>query len=192
MTDFFTSDYHFAHKNIVKWSERPYADADAMGEALVDEWNAVVKPNDRVFVLGDFSFADADKTSAILKCLVGQKFLVQGNHDSNSALKKTVGWCNVRHYIDMRIGEDRIVLSHFPILSWHQMHRGAYHLHGHCHGNLKLPPALENARMMDVGIDATVKWTGKYRPVAWEEIVEKLKDKDAGSTTDGHKIKTNI
>lgn len=191
MTDFFTSDLHFAHKNIVKWSERPYDDVDAMDEALVAEWNAVVRPGDRVFVLGDFSFAEPGKTSTILQRLVGQKFLIRGNHDSRTALKKTVGWCSVQDYVDMRVGDDRIILSHFPFLSWHQMHRGAYHLHGHSHGNLRLPPALENARIMDVGVDATVKWTGKYRPVAWEEIAEQLNEK-AAATTDGHKIKTDI
>src|SRR5690606_36562794 len=51
----FTSDHHFGHANIIKFCNRPYADADEMDRALVEKWNDVVGPDDMVFHLGDFT-----------------------------------------------------------------------------------------------------------------------------------------
>ena len=43
---FFTSDLHLGHENIIRFCDRPFANANAMNEALVERWNAVVKDND--------------------------------------------------------------------------------------------------------------------------------------------------
>lgn len=190
MTDFFTSDLHFGHENILTYSNRPWASADEMDEALIVDWNATVKPQDRVFVVGDFSFRGGKATDTILSRLRGQKFLVKGNHDHSETLEHTKRWAWVRERHTHRIGDVAIVLDHFPMLSWLGMHYGYYHLHGHCHGALRLPPPLDTARILDVGVDATVKWTGSYRPVAWEEVKEVLKDKQATSV-DGHKVRAH-
>jgi calcineurin-like phosphoesterase family protein len=32
------------------------------------------------------------------------------------------------------MGDVMVVLMHYPLESWHQMERGAIHLHGHVHG----------------------------------------------------------
>lgn len=54
----------------------------------------------------------------------------------------------------------------------------------------RLPESLQNARIMDVGVDATVKLTGSYRLMAWEEVKEALSSKGSVSV-DGHKVKSN-
>lgn len=190
MTDFFTSDIHFGHTNILDYTDRPWATTEEMDEAIIAEWNATVKPQDRVFVVGDFSFRGGEATDIILSRLRGQKFLVIGNHDHSEILEHTKRWAWTRIRHTHRIGPDAIVLDHFPKLSWLGMHYGYYHLHGHCHGDLRLPESLERARILDVGIDATVKWTGSYRPVAWEEVKERLRDKGP-SSTDGHRVRNH-
>ena len=190
MTDFYTADTHFGHRMLVETGKRPWQTVDEMDEALINDWNATVNPKDRVFVIGDFSFYGRDKTPAILRRLRGQKFLVRGNHDSSKTVKSCAGhWGWVRHHHVNRVDGESIVLSHCPYLSWPGMHHGHYHLHGHCHGHLRLPDTLQNARILDVGVDATVAWTGSYRPVAWEEVRERLKDCTA-SSVDGHKVKS--
>ena len=49
----FTSDPHFGHANIIRFCDRPFDDVQAMNDALVHRWNAVVQPEDTVYVLGD-------------------------------------------------------------------------------------------------------------------------------------------
>lgn len=175
--DFFTSDHHFGHESIIRIMERPWDTVQEMEAGLINEWNAVVGKSDRVFVLGDFSFQSAAANNVLLSKLNGQKFLIQGNHDHDARIDVSGRWAWVKTRHTHKINNRKIVLDHFPLLSWNAMHYGAYHLHGHCHGTLTLPECLQNARILDVGIDAVVKWTGSYRPVEWSEIVEHLADK---------------
>ncbi len=48
---------------------------------IQNNWNAIVKPEDHVFILGDISCYDTKTTVNILKNLKGQKHLILGNHD---------------------------------------------------------------------------------------------------------------
>lgn len=189
MTDFYISDLHFGHDNVIAYCGRPFATTEEMDEALIEAWNATVGKQDRVFVVGDFSFRDGEATDEILARLRGQKFLVKGNHDRSAVLEKTRRWAWVRDRHVHRPGDgDAIVLDHFPIMSWLGIHHGYYHLHGHCHGEMRYAPQYDNARILDVGVDATAKWTGSYRPVAWEEVKERLSGKGPVSV-DGHRVR---
>lgn len=190
MTDFFTADLHFGHEGILSYTDRPWGTTEEMDEALIEQWNGTVTPQDRVFVLGDFSFRKGEPTDKILSRLKGQKFLIQGNHDHSNVLAATTRWAWVRARHTHRIDGQAIVLDHFPMLSWLGQSHGYYHLHGHSHGSLRLPESLASARIFDVGIDATVNWTGSYRPMAWEEVRAALKDKGPVSV-DGHKVRQN-
>ena len=190
--DYFIADTHFGHKNVIEFCARPFIDTQAMDAVMIEAWNDTVKNQDRVFVLGDFSFYDAEKTEKILAQLHGQKFLVKGNHDSSKMLKRLTKFAKVSAYEDLKLalpnGETvRAVLSHFPFLSWHQMHRGAYHFHGHCHGGLRLPKELEQARIFDVGVDNLSKVFGSYAPVSLENLVQHLVSRKLTSV-DGHKL----
>lgn len=192
MRTWFTADLHHMHDNIVVFTDRPYATVDEMHDAFRETWNRHVKPQDRVFVIGDVSFEKTGvRAEAWIKSLNGQKFLVAGNHDYSDGVKKSIQWNWVKDYADIRVDGDRVILFHFPILSWHQMHRGSYHLHGHCHGGLRLPWRLRNARILDVGVDAVVRWCGEYRPVEWNEIKAHLADKRATSV-DYHAVMADM
>lgn len=182
MADYwFVSDLHFGHKRMILNGYRPYQTVEAMDRDLMDQWNSVVPKDAEVLVLGDFSMLKPDMTSSILGWLNGNKTLIRGNHDHSKALKKVVGWNRVRDYLDLKIGDDHVVLSHFPMLSWHRMHYGAYHLHGHSHGSLRYPRELANARIFDVGVDSLVKHTGSYAPVRWEDLKSMMASRAAVS-----------
>ncbi len=51
----FTSDTHFGHANIIRFCDRPFKDIQEMNERLIANWNAVVRPGDSVYHMGDFS-----------------------------------------------------------------------------------------------------------------------------------------
>ena len=54
---YFTSDTHFQHGNIIKFCNRPYSNVEEMNNAIIENWNSVVGPNDIVFHLGDFAWS---------------------------------------------------------------------------------------------------------------------------------------
>ena len=162
--DWFTSDLHFGHENIIRYCKRPYKDSNHMTEELISNWNKCVKPGDNVYVVGDFSFLEIDKAQVVFDRLQGNKHLVRGNHDKTAAQIK--GWVWIRDLVDLRIGEDRVVLCHYPMRTWNRSHHGSLMLHGHTHNTL---PAFCN-QSLDVGVDC---WG--YRPVCLTEIKTRLK-----------------
>lgn len=82
----FTADQHFNHKNIIKYSKRPFKSVEEMNEGLIEKYNSVVNAEDDVYFLGDLGFFNnIDTTKYDLKPIVsrlkGRKFLILGNHD---------------------------------------------------------------------------------------------------------------
>lgn len=82
---FVISDTHFNHENIIKFCHRPFTDAKQMNEMMVDNWNSVVRPQDKVYHLGDVYMGGGfgrEYTTKLLKSLNGHKRLILGNHDN--------------------------------------------------------------------------------------------------------------
>ena len=161
---FFTSDTHFNHAAILGLCGRPFADIAAMDRALVDNWNAVVRPVDDVWHLGDFAHRGDDRAiERIFKRLHGRKRLIVGNHDGKATL--SLPWMEPPiHMRTIGAGRQRIVLCHCGLRTWPGYHRGALHLYGHSHGRLP-----GNSRSLDVGVEA---WD--YRPASLDEVLARL------------------
>lgn len=178
----FTSDTHYFHANVIKYSNRPFSTTAEngdlvlhpleMNENLIARHNAVVKPQDRVYHLGDFGFASEENLDKVLSRLNGQKYFIYGNHDEkirkSKQLQSHFVWC--RDYHELRVEHNgeriKIVLCHFPMISWNKMHRGSWMLHGHCHGNLRYP---FKGRIWDVGVDPN-----GLAPVGLEDLVNRF------------------
>ena len=176
MNYFWTSDTHFKHKNIIKYSHRPFSSVEEMDREMIKRWNSVVKPQDTIFHLGDFSFAEEDYIEHILRQLNGNKHLIWGNHDQaiekSKKLQAYFNWC--RHYYELNIdgqdtrdGRRKIVMCHYPMIVWNKSHRGSWMLHGHCHHNLRYP---FEAPILDVGVDGEKKFGFNYTPVSFQQI----------------------
>lgn len=171
----FTSDTHFGHSNIIKYCTRPFRSAAEMDSAMIENWNQRVEPTDVVWIIGDFSFADPQRTEEILCYLNGIKKIVLGNHDKTIRKHPNIK----RHFAEVHEGfveeylhddhtpKNFFVMCHYPMMSWNRSFRGAYHLHGHTHGNLKFDPKW---RRLDVGVDVQAD----YAPVSLQSVVNKL------------------
>ncbi len=180
----FTSDTHWGHKNIIKYSNRPFSSVEEMDETLINNWNAVVKPNDIVWHLGDFAFCDYKSFTQILRRLNGTKNVILGNHDKiiinnwdNLIDSKLLN--SIQYYKELKADGQMIVLLHYGMRVWNKSHHGSIHLYGHSHGSL--PP---HGKSVDVGVDSK-EITSEYRPVSLDEVI-KYMSKRQGEVVDHH------
>lgn len=158
MKTFITSDLHFGHTNIMKFCPRTrghYSNIEHMNAEMAKIWNSQVQPDDLVYILGDVSFMNVEKTVSYLHSLSGNKILVQGNHDQKLLKDKRFCDCfvEIHHYLRLVYNKQHLlIMFHYPIYEWDQMHRGSIHFHGHLHGNYN---GMPDSRALDVGYDAT-------------------------------------
>jgi len=168
---FFTSDTHFSHRNVIKYCDRPFADADEMNESIIRNWNNVVGAHDMVFHLGDVSFEkDRKNLTHTLRRLNGIKHIVWGNHDHG--MKTAIlaaDWHELGNLHEISVPPEanngrgqRIVHCHYAMRVWNQSHRGVWQLFGHSHNTMKDDPNLLSC---DVGVDC---WN--YTPVSMSQL----------------------
>lgn len=170
---YFTSDFHFGHRNIIKFNDRPFNNIDEMNNKLIDNYNSIINNKDTVYILGDISFRiSIEESNEYIKQLKGNKIIVYGNHDKNYNdnlfIKKT--------YFDvLKYNKQKFCLMHYPMLSWPGSHQGSIQLHGHIHGKYEenVKNRLNGIYRYDVGVDAN-----NYYPVSIEQIISFFKDGD--------------
>ncbi|MCH4539453.1 metallophosphoesterase family protein [Ochrobactrum sp. A-1] len=139
---FYMADTHFGHEAIIGLCNRPFNNIRDMDDFLVDAWNSVVRSNDIVYHLGDFSFGGSAHAKAIFRRLNGRKILVLGNHDvdrDGNALQhlKDLEWDQEPvHALTTTDGGERVFLSHYAHRVWPSSNRGSVHFYGHSHGKL--------------------------------------------------------
>lgn len=166
---FFIADTHFGHDNILKFDPpRPFSSIEEHDEHIIENWNRVVKPNDKIYHLGDITF----KRSCMkyFDRLNGIKRLVLGNHDLfqmhyyTEHFQKIYG---VKH-IHINATEDadafRCAVTHVPIHS-NSIERWGLNIHGHLHFN-----SIPDPRYFCVSVEQI-----NYTPISLEEIKDKLK-----------------
>lgn len=183
---YFTSDLHLGHANAIEFKNRPFLNVEHMNSVLIENINNTVRPDDELWILGDFAYKiSVDEALALRKEIRCRHLhLIKGNHDKNYSQSNI--FQSVQDYKELKTEYGRLVLFHYPILEWNAAHYGTVHLHGHIHStsdyntkNLSLryrdrfpyghapkDPNL-NLRIYDVGVDAN-----EYCPVSLETIAE--------------------
>jgi len=158
---FYTADPHFGHTNIMRFCNRPFSSVEEMDATLIANWRRVVRPDDEVYLLGDFSFKGNKHPQAYLDQLPGQIHFIWGNHDPDR-VRQLSGWASSQPYLEIRDGEDDITLLHYAMRVWNKSHFGALHFFGHTHAQLP-----GNDQSVDVGVDYPA-WN--FTPVDLETI----------------------
>lgn len=187
MNIWFSSDFHFSHKNIAgskisRWTSgyRTFDSTHDMNKTLVETINKYVKEDDILYFLGDFCFGGHDKTPTY-RNLINCKtiHLLRGNHDEHIHLYKNC-FTSINDVLDISHGKSKLFLSHYSHRIWPGSHRGKIHLYGHSHGSIS-----DFNKSMDVGIDVAYKMFGEYRPFHLNEIVDIMSTKQI-SAVDHH------
>jgi calcineurin-like phosphoesterase family protein len=158
-----TSDTHFGHFNIIKYCNRPFRDTREMDEALIERWNASVKPEDTVYHGGDVYFGSAN-AETILSRLNGRKYLILGNHDNPRDPLLHKFFRKIRLWVPMK--DQGLLLSHVPVHPDQlEFYDSGINVHGHIHDRV-----LDDPRYVNVSVEQT-----DYRPLHIEEVIRHVR-----------------
>lgn len=174
-----SSDLHANHKAVMNFcpDTRRGADAEEMTELMLESFNALVKPEDTLYLLGDVSFGGREKVENFISRLQGKKILILGNHDFIIKRRDDLRayFQEIREVKSAKIGDNRFVMSHAPFAEWVDCHKGVIHLHGHLHGNKTNVQWQQQYKIFDVGVDA--RPDNKMEPWHLDEILCKMKSR---------------
>lgn len=186
----FISDTHFFHDNILKFTDAQgklirgdiFKSTHEMNMAMTDRWNERVKPQDKVYHLGDVAVGVKNPSyfTDLMDRLHGHKRLLLGNHDhleqpAYRAFERIELWTGGK------FKQYNFVASHIPLRP-DQMRDGEFNVHGHIHQNLiedcgwsrdqkdgLLLPHRPDPRYINVCVERT-----DYLPIHLDEIRKRI------------------
>ena len=179
---FLVSDTHFGHAGVCRFTRndgvtklRPWDTPEEMDEFMVKAWNERVRPNDKVYHLGDVVINR--RALPTLARLNGDKVLIRGNHDIFRDDEYRKYFRELRAYHVM----NGMILSHIPV---HEASLGRFgtNIHGHLHANRVRKPRGVDARTGEVlygeEIDpryhcVCVEQTD-FAPVLFEDVIKRI------------------
>ena len=173
---FLVSDTHFGHTGVCKFTRndgvtklRPWDNADEMDEEMIKRWNETVRPNDKVYHLGDVVINR--KALKTLWRLNGDKVLIRGNHDIFRDDEYRQHFRELRAYHIL----NGMIMSHIPIHT-ESLGRFGTNIHGHLHANrvmiqkhAKATPEID-PRYHCVCVEQT-----DFRPILFEDVIKRIK-----------------
>ena len=135
MANFYISDLHLGHANVIGFDNRPFESVEDMETEIIWRWNNRVAPQDTVYIIGDFSWKTNKDWIPVLNRLEGRKVLIRGNHDPkhiDGRLRKMFD--DVKDYKEISDNGRKVCMCHFPIMFYNHSHSpNSYMLCGHVH-----------------------------------------------------------
>ena len=193
--NYWVSDEHYHHYNIISYCNRPFKDINHMNEELIRIHNSIVTPEDTVYHLGDFTLSKTAVTEILPRLNGIHHMAAIGNHDhchpvqSKSAEKL---FNSRKRYFDagfktlelggtIKVGEYDCLMSHFPYYDENPEYdqrfkdlrpkdEGKILLHGHVHICWQTKISPRGSLMVNVGVDVN-----NYKPISELELVELIK-----------------
>jgi calcineurin-like phosphoesterase family protein len=173
---FLVSDTHFGHAGVCRFTRndgvtklRPWTDPDEMDEEMVKRWNDRVRPNDKVYHLGDVVINR--KALGIMRRLNGDKVLIRGNHDIFKDDDYREHFRELRAYHVM----NGMILSHIPIHS-ESLGRFGTNIHGHLHANRVMLPGFNGkiTDIVDVRYHCVCVEQTDFAPILFEDVIKRI------------------
>ena len=141
-----TSDYHFNHRNIIKYCKRPFNNIYEMNDTIISRHNEIVRPGDTVFLLGDFALDGS--LDEFLSQMNGNFIFIRGNHDSGCKYFTT-------RSLSIRYNGKSILLLHDPeYVKKPQFTNKEYDIYlcGHVHEKWE-SAFVDNKHFRNIGVD---------------------------------------
>ena len=179
---FLVSDTHFGHAGVCRFTLndgvtklRPWTDPAEMDEFMVRAWNERVRPNDKVYHLGDVVINR--KSLPIMNRLNGDKVLIRGNHDIFKDEDYLPYFRSLRGYHVM----NGMILSHIPVHA-ESLGRFGVNIHGHLHANRVKKARGVDARTgevlysneNDVRYHCVCVEQTEFAPILFEDVIKRI------------------
>lgn len=141
---FIVSDWHFLHNREFIYKPRGFSSVEEMNEAIIENHNKIVKPEDEVYCLGDCILGGPNKLDQgleLMSQLNGKIHLVRGNHCTDKRWAAYSTLPNVveqQNAIYLNYRKYHFYMSHFPSLTANldddkSLHQRTLNLCGHSH-----------------------------------------------------------
>lgn len=170
---FLVSDTHFGHAGVCRFMRndgvtklRPWDDPAEMDEFMVQAWNERVRPNDKVYHLGDVVINR--KSLGIMSRLNGDKVLIRGNHDIFRDDEYRKYFRELRAYHVM----NGMILSHIPVHP-DSLGRFGVNIHGHLHAN-RVMTEVWGKYEIDTRYHCVCVEQTDFAPILFEDVVKKI------------------
>jgi calcineurin-like phosphoesterase family protein len=171
---FLVSDTHFGHAGVCCFLRsdgtklRPWDNPDEMDEEMIRRWNDTVRPNDKVYHLGDVVINR--KALKTLWRLNGDKVLIRGNHDIFRDEEYREHFRELRAYHVM----NGMILSHIPIHT-ESLARFGTNIHGHLHANRVMAETWGKYEIDPRYHCVCVEQTD-FAPILFEDVIKRIKE----------------
>lgn len=164
---FFIADTHFGSTDVLRYENRPFADAAVMDAEMIRRWNSAVKPEDIVWHLGDFGAEGCE--AAVIEKLNGTILFVRGNHETASnSYYRNAGFSEV--YDLPVLFRSFWLLSHEPL--YVSENTPYANIFGHVHQN----PIFKDFSAHHFCVSAE---RIDYMPIAFEDILKAVKEQSS-------------
>jgi len=173
---FLVSDTHFGHAGVCRFLRadgtklRPWDNPDEMDEEMIRRWNDTVRPNDKVYHLGDVVINR--KALKTLHRLNGDKVLIRGNHDIFRDDEYREHFRELRAYHVM----NGMILSHIP-LHTDSLARFGTNIHGHLHANRVMTrDFFSDESEIDTRYHCVCVEQTDFAPILFEDVIKRIKE----------------
>lgn len=177
MSTFMIADTHFFDMDIVRFENRPFNNKEELNNYIIGKWNSVVKDEDEVFLLGDFSAGTKEEDIELMKTLKGTKYLVLGNHDTKGMdYYGEVGFSKV--YDLPVLYKTYFLLSHEPLYT--SSNSPYANIYGHVHmvdsyKDYSAHSFIVSCERID------------YTPILFEDVFKKIKEQRSNEENEKYK-----
>ena len=175
---FITSDLHFGHNKNFIYEPRGFNSIEEHDSILIENWNNIVSPSDKVFILGDLMLQDNEAGIKKINALNGEKHILFGNHDTFARQDLYLNNINnaiIRGYSTiLKQGKWTFYLCHYPTLIGEHKNSDIkfYNLCGHIHTNNKWLHWDEGYKIYHVEPECHNNF-----PINIEQIISDIKEK---------------
>lgn len=186
----FMSDLHYNHENVIKFNKRGFPGVMEMNNWIEKELMEKVGPEDILFDLGDLFWKTSEtKMKKVIELASPKEWhKILGNHDKFDVYRKSfVGsmFTTLSDILDINVNYQgrnyKMVLSHYPMISWNGKARGTWMIHGHTHGNIDDLNEKSPDLRVDIGFDSSISKAKGSFLLSFEDLFDYMTKKANGT-----------